>query len=127
MIMISENNKNVLLFRDFIENKKLVLDTIISLNNELVERYKNFEPIEKISTNEIQDIHDVILRSDNKNFGIYNYESLNLKFAFIFYTIIKHHYLVNGNKRTAAQIFMFLLSVTDIKLNNPESLFSKCS
>jgi prophage maintenance system killer protein len=101
MIMIESKLSEIL--------KVLDLHNFIEIiNSELIEEHKNLEPIEKISNSEKENLIDVIKRSDAKFFGKFIYEADESKLAFILYTITKSHFLTNGNKRTAAKIFISL-------------------
>jgi prophage maintenance system killer protein len=77
-------------------------DLIKFVNSTLVSQYKDLEPIAVINQNEIKDIKDVIYRSLSIFAGEESYNSFEKKIAFIFYSIVKGHFLNNGNKRTGA-------------------------
>lgn len=107
-----------------LEFQNLVSDTeslsliVNKVNVFLVEKYRYIDPIELISENERQNIVDVMVRSDSASFGIYNYDSVSRKLAFILYRLTKAHFLVNGNKRTACLIFVTLFAVVNKGAND---------
>lgn len=97
-------------------------DLIKFVNSTLVSQYKDLESIAVINQNEIKDIKDVIYRSLSIFAGEESYNSFEKKIAFIFYSIVKGHFLNNGNKRTGAGIvtFLILLCVDEISKKSNE-------
>lgn len=102
--------------------EKIDFEGIIKfVNQSLINQYKELEPVPQISPIEINNIRDVIYRSLAVYSNTESYGTFSKKIAFIFYSIVKGHYLQNGNKRTAAGVVTMLISIcVDNIYNNDE-------
>ena len=97
-------------FYDFLDNEDLDY-FIVFVNDYLISSFKNSEPIPKINTEQIENLSNVLRRSTQKISDVYLYKTFESKIAFIFYTIIKNHYLENGNKRMASMIICLITGI----------------
>lgn len=107
---------------------KFILDVdlvnLVKISNEsLIKIYKYLEPVPVFSKGQIDNIVDVIKRSTSSHFGVEQYPTDENKLVFIFYTIIKGHFLENANKRTASDIFMLFLYGSVDKRNTDLTVF----
>ncbi len=84
---------------------------IKTINKNLVENYKDEEPLDLLNEKELGDLTGVLQRSVTVCSDKYLYKEVANKLSFILYTIVKSHFLSNGNKRTGAQIFITLLAI----------------
>lgn len=109
------NNK----IKDFILNADL--DLLIKESNQaLIKIYLNVEPVPIFTEKQVKNIVDTIRRSISEYYGNEQYPEYFNKLSFIFYSIIKGHFLENGNKRTASDIFVFFLYLIEEDLFNRE-------
>ena len=106
--MISKN-KNPTYFYNLINDNDSLHSLVSELNIILIRNYINLEPISIFSDSEIKSLVNVITRSNMESFGIPLYPNTSDKLSFIFYSLVKGHYLGNGNKRTAALILAYLI------------------
>lgn len=104
MSMIQKSSK----LKDLIINSDL-REVVLESNQSLIKLYSKLEPVPHITEVQVKNISDVIFRSTSSHFGEEQYPTDESKLAFIFYSIIKGHFLENANKRTASDIFILFL------------------
>lgn len=109
-----------------IGNKDEISSIIDYINEILIDVYKDIEPIHIFNIKEKENLIDVLLRGNQIHFGVETYPNDQDKLSFIFYTIIKGHYLQNANKRTATIIiinrlvYLFVINYYSIHNEMPE-------
>lgn len=67
------------------------------------------DSLEDILESEVDNIADLLLRSNIKIYNVSLYKSDIEKVSFIFFNLIKNHYLRNGNKRMACICVFYIL------------------
>lgn len=72
------------------------------------------EPIPIPSSEQIEGAAACVVRADNFVFGTDKYPGFYLKCSVVLYEVAKQHFFVNGNKRIATFLLLFLLRLNNL-------------